>query len=53
MERKRGKHCGVLKLVIAANGKRDRHVTFRADVGSAAERDVDVASKAWRDAFAS
>jgi hypothetical protein len=52
MERKRGKHRGVLKLVIAASGKRGRHITFRADVGSAAERDVDVAAKAWRDAFA-
>jgi hypothetical protein len=52
MERKRGKHRGVLKLVIAASGKRDRHVTFKADVGSAAERDVDAAAKAWRDAFA-
>jgi hypothetical protein len=52
MERKRGKHRGVLKLVIAASGKRDRHVTFKADVGSASVADLDSAARAWRDAFA-
>jgi hypothetical protein len=53
MERKRGKHRGVLKLTVAVSGKSDRHIMFKADVGSATQADVDVATKAWRVAFAS
>jgi hypothetical protein len=51
MERKRGKHRGVLKLITAASG--ERHITFKPDVGSATEADVEGAAKAWRVAFAS
>jgi hypothetical protein len=53
MKRKRGKHRGVLKLALVANSKGDRHITFKADVGSTAEADVEAAAKAWRIAFAS